>query len=191
MLAVDSDEPDQDDDTLPTRLMHELIGGSCALCQQAYSATEAVFSIALGLKNSPRCTKCLALGLNKSIAELRADLMNYINRRECYRKALQEAEHLDGECPRPDFTRPGTTTSTEIPEPPQSSTFWDAGDMGCGELVMALRMRLRQLSPETALEVRATDPAAPEDIPAWCRLTGHQLVSMNHPRYVILSRKGQ
>jgi tRNA 2-thiouridine synthesizing protein A len=61
--------------------------------------------------------------------------------------------------------------------------------MACGELVLALRVRLAALPPGAELRVRATDPAAPEDIPAWCRLTGHPLVSADHPTYLI-RRKG-
>ena len=63
--------------------------------------------------------------------------------------------------------------------------IFDAGDMGCGELVMQLRIRLQAIPPEGLLEVIALDPAGPEDIPAWCRMTGHTLKSMNHPRYII------
>jgi NifU-like protein involved in Fe-S cluster formation/TusA-related sulfurtransferase len=52
---------------------------------------------------------------------------------------------------------------------------WDAGDLGCGDLVLELRGRLRAI-PGRVLRVIAFDPGAPEDIPAWCRLTGHALV---------------
>jgi TusA-related sulfurtransferase len=38
---------------------------------------------------------------------------------------------------------------------------WDAGDMGCGELVMALRLRMRSLRAGDIVRVTATDPAAP------------------------------
>jgi tRNA 2-thiouridine synthesizing protein A len=62
---------------------------------------------------------------------------------------------------------------------------WHAGALGCGELVLALRVRLNALSPGAVLKVTATDPAAPEDLPAWCRLTGHTLVRMEHPDYYI------
>jgi len=68
-------------------------------------------------------------------------------------------------------------------------TFWDAGEMGCGELVLGLRFRLLDLPPGSVIRVRATDPAAPEDIPAWCRMTGHALVSADHPFYSV-RRKG-
>ena len=66
---------------------------------------------------------------------------------------------------------------------------FDAGDMGCGELVMQLRIQLQKLPPNSTLHVIAHDPAAPEDLPAWCRLTGHALTAMSHPHYTI-QRKG-
>jgi tRNA 2-thiouridine synthesizing protein A len=61
---------------------------------------------------------------------------------------------------------------------------WDAGDMGCGELVLELRMRLKPMRPGQTLKVTARDPGAPEDLPAWCRLTGHHLTYVDHPIYV-------
>ena len=62
---------------------------------------------------------------------------------------------------------------------------WDAGDMGCGQLVFELRTRLSQMQPGDRLEVVAHDEGAPTDLPAWCRMTGHELVSADHPVYVI------
>jgi tRNA 2-thiouridine synthesizing protein A len=52
---------------------------------------------------------------------------------------------------------------------------WDAGGMGCGELLYALMKRLRQM-PGGTLKLIANDPGAAEDIPAWCRLTGNELL---------------
>jgi tRNA 2-thiouridine synthesizing protein A len=52
---------------------------------------------------------------------------------------------------------------------------WDAGDLGCGDLVLRLRQRLRAM-PGRVLKVIALDPGAPEDLPAWCRVTGNELV---------------
>jgi tRNA 2-thiouridine synthesizing protein A len=62
---------------------------------------------------------------------------------------------------------------------------WDAGEMGCGELVLELRLRLKPMRPGQILRLTARDPGAPEDLPAWCRLTGHHLVSAEHPIYWI------
>lgn len=62
---------------------------------------------------------------------------------------------------------------------------WDAGDAGCGRLIMELQRQLRQLAPGASFEVTARDPAAWIDLPAWCRMSGHALVSESHPVYVI------
>jgi tRNA 2-thiouridine synthesizing protein A len=64
-------------------------------------------------------------------------------------------------------------------------TTWDAGDLGCGELVLQLRFRIEQLEPGALLRLVAVDPGARADLPAWCRLTGHALVAADHPVYLI------
>lgn len=60
-------------------------------------------------------------------------------------------------------------------QPGAADAEWDAGDLGCGELVLDLRKRLRAM-PGGVLRVVARDPGAPEDLPAWCRLTGNALL---------------
>jgi TusA-related sulfurtransferase len=45
---------------------------------------------------------------------------------------------------------------------------WDAGDMGCGDLVLELHYRIARLEPGQVLKVIALDPGAPADMPAWC-----------------------
>lgn len=62
---------------------------------------------------------------------------------------------------------------------------FDAGSKGCGELVFDLMMRLRALAPGQVVRLVTTDLGAPEDIPAWCRLTGHALVRAEPPHYFI------
>ncbi len=62
---------------------------------------------------------------------------------------------------------------------------WDAGDMGCGELVLELRSRVGRLRPGQVLKLVALDPGAPADLPAWCRMTGHTLLSQVPPVYLI------
>lgn len=52
---------------------------------------------------------------------------------------------------------------------------WNAGHMGCGELLVELRKRLRQM-PSQTLKLVALDPGAPLDLAAWCRLTGNALL---------------
>jgi tRNA 2-thiouridine synthesizing protein A len=62
---------------------------------------------------------------------------------------------------------------------------WNAGDLGCGELVLELRGRMQALAPNGVLRLVATDPGAPADIPAWCRMTGHVLIGEHPPVYLI------
>lgn len=155
-----------EDDSVPLRELRRLAGGNCHGCGLPYRPQEVVFSVALGFKTAPRCLPCLAAGLDRDPGELRSELINYVRRRECYLRAWEEAERMT------------PTDETPVDE-------WDAGDMGCGDLVLALRLRLNQLPSGAVLAVRATDPAAPEDLPAWCGLTGHALVSADHPRYLI------
>ena len=65
---------------------------------------------------------------------------------------------------------------------------WDAGDMGCGEVIILLRMRMQKLSPGAVFKLTARDLGAPEDIPAWCRLTERRLLRAEHPHYWIEQR---
>jgi tRNA 2-thiouridine synthesizing protein A len=67
----------------------------------------------------------------------------------------------------------------------EADDIWDAGDLGCGELVLELKLRLDRLHPGHVLKLVAQDPGAPADLPAWCRMTGHTLVSATHPIYLI------
>jgi tRNA 2-thiouridine synthesizing protein A len=185
-----AEEPRPDaDDSRPLRELLRLAGRPCSACAGRCSAFEIVWSIALGFKEAPRCLSCLSEGLGRDEDELRKELANYVHRRECYRRAWNEAGRMEASgSPVPTATRP----ANEAPASPALTSpahDWDAGDMGCGDLVLALRIRLNALAPGDVIRVRATDPAAPEDIPAWCRLCGHSLVSADHPFYFIC-RKG-
>ena len=62
---------------------------------------------------------------------------------------------------------------------------WDAGDMGCGEVIILLRIRMQGLKAGDVFKLIARDLGAPEDIPAWCRMTGRRLVRADHPNYWI------
>jgi tRNA 2-thiouridine synthesizing protein A len=66
---------------------------------------------------------------------------------------------------------------------------WDAGHRGCGEIVMELRSVLQSLAPGAVLKLTAHDAGAREDIPAWCRMTGHVLLQADHPEYWIRRRE--
>ncbi len=177
------------DDSRPLRELQRVVGRPCAACGGRCSAREAVGSIALGFKNAPRCLPCLGHGLGRDAAGLRVQLADYIHRRECYRRAWAEAGRLDGVEPAL-AVPPDLPAADPVATPaPADEAVWDAGPLACGDLVLALRVRLAAVPPGGVVRVRATDPAAPEDVPAWCRLTGHSLVSASPPDYRI-RRKG-
>jgi tRNA 2-thiouridine synthesizing protein A len=72
-----------------------------------------------------------------------------------------------------------------MPADGQSQSEWDAGMMGCGELILELRMRLNRLPAGATLTLIARDSGVPEDLPAWCRMTGHRLVRAVPPEFII------
>lgn len=61
------------------------------------------------------------------------------------------------------------------PRTMSDAQVFDAGDLGCGELVVLLRIRLRK-QPGAMFRVIARDPGAAEDLPAWCRMTRCELI---------------
>ncbi len=66
-----------------------------------------------------------------------------------------------------------------------SDVEWNAGDLGCGDLVLQLRFKMDALGPGQVLRLVALDPGAPADLPAWCRMTGHAMLTADHPVYLI------
>ena len=77
------------------------------------------------------------------------------------------------------------STDSDSQGGPIAAAEWDAGDLACGDLVLELRTRLMGIEPLAILKVRATDPGAPADLPAWARLTGNKIVRASHPHYWI------
>jgi len=68
----------------------------------------------------------------------------------------------------------------------------DVGDMGCGDLIIALMRAMKSLETGQILKVRALDPGALADIPAWCKMRGYELLAVpgkgNDDRYYIKKR---
>lgn len=53
----------------------------------------------------------------------------------------------------------------------------DARGLLCPLPVIRTQDRIRTLQPGELLEVMATDPGTMQDIPSWCRVHGHQLLT--------------
>jgi len=66
---------------------------------------------------------------------------------------------------------------------------WDAGETGCAHLILQLRRQIDALAPGDRLEILAQDPGARSDLPAWCEMTGHRLVSADPPVFVIEKKR--
>ena len=57
-----------------------------------------------------------------------------------------------------------------------SSYRLDARNMLCPMPVIKTQDRAAELQPGDILEVICTDPGALNDIPAWCRINGHEVI---------------
>jgi tRNA 2-thiouridine synthesizing protein A len=137
-------------------------------------------------------------------ADLRERTLTYVQRHACFhaawRRAGESEANTDIERPTcvfgpavvtaavppanaPPAAAPSGDVSRDVP-----AMVWDAGAMGCGDLVLELRRRLTALPAGAVLELHADDPGAPIDLPAWCQLTRHTLLAAEHPIYRIRRR---
>ena len=60
--------------------------------------------------------------------------------------------------------------------PPTADQSLDAAGEACGTVTPVIKQALSSLAPGQVLEVLTHDPATRVGVPAWCRLTGHELV---------------
>lgn len=166
----------------------------CGSCSRRLCTHELLVQLALGTGQEPRCIDCTARLLGRERSELLESLRGFIVHRDCRREAWLWASAREGypssdrpPCLWPAGPPPGLPVATEAAQaagiPSGTCERWDAGALGCGELVLELRLRLRRLGPGAVLHLVATDPGAPEDLPAWCRLTGNRLLEARPPNY--------
>ena len=178
--------------------LKQLHAPTCFRCSRSVCFHEYVLSVVTGFKTTPHCTACLASGLGRSPADFVRDAYAYIRRQTCYRSGWQWASQQENQA----IEQPACIWPA-APSPPQTpmaapavdtsaapNDTWDAGDMACGELVLKLRLRLKSMQPGQVLLLIAQDPGAPADIPAWCSLTGHSLLSAEPPQYWIQRKNG-
>ena len=176
-------------------------GSRCERCGGVICGHEALMNLVAGYKRSPQCLSCLSQTMGRGRKELRDYLFGYVMNRPCRRAGWRWANEQENaepgalpECLWPPEDFPRTTdgperaammTTGDFGPSPAFEDQWDAGNTGCGELVMGLRMRLQSLEPGQVFKLTATDPGVVEDLPAWCRLTGHKLLIAKHPNYWI------
>ena len=198
------------------QLIHQIrIGAArpCHRCTHAICPHEALMSVAAGFAANPHCEPCLALELGRPVEQVRAHVEGLVEHRDCYGAAWDWADGAEGSgsacalrAMRVDARRetaggenarrenPGDENAGDVPEvrsgdhAADSDSAWDAGDAACGDLLLELRGRMAGLPPGHVLKLRATDAGAREDIPSWCRLTGHALVRTAAPDFWLRRR---
>ncbi len=58
-----------------------------------------------------------------------------------------------------------------------SHSVLDARYLLCPMPVIRTQNRIAELQPGDTLEIHATDPGTLHDIPAWCRIHGHEILT--------------
>jgi tRNA 2-thiouridine synthesizing protein A len=189
------DDGDLDDRTAALQVQVERItGGACRRCGTLLCGHAAVLSIVFGCRPAPRCASCLAAEHGEDQPSLLRRALEWIRRRDCYLHVWRRAGEREGagavdepRCLSFGAAEPAAPTPGAV-SPATADARFDAGDLACGDLVLELRLRLRELPPGAVLHVTAQDPAAPIDLPAWCGVCGHTLRYAAHPDYWIERR---
>jgi TusA-related sulfurtransferase len=67
--------------------------------------------------------------------------------------------------------------ATPVVPLPEADEVFDAGSLGCGDGPLpAIAAQLRRMPAGAVLEIRSSDAGVAADLPAWCRMTGHQFL---------------
>lgn len=74
-----------------------------------------------------------------------------------------------------------------------STEFLDARRLLCPLPVIRVQDRVKLLSVGDRLQVVATDPGVMQDIPAWCRINGHNILQTDsvEGEYTIVLEVGE
>lgn len=174
------------------------VGASCPDCLEPLCDHGVLCAVALGLKDLPRCLNCATKGLGRDLVATKNHLARWLAGKDCYLRAWAKAD--SARCKSPCLLS-GLLQEAEIPAEAELAfertdeekndapmLVHDFGDMGCGDLVLELRQKLRGVAPGAVVRVIATDPGAPEDIPAWLRMVGHILLKAAPPIYDLRKR---
>lgn len=67
----------------------------------------------------------------------------------------------------------------ETPNLPPTDAVCDGGDLDCGSgLLLIIRRAMEPLGAGNVLEVRSREISVREDLPAWCRMVGHEMLGV-------------
>src|SRR4030095_11060244 len=63
--------------------------------------------------------------------------------------------------------------------PIEADVSFDGGDLDCGNgILLLIRQHIDPLERGQLMEFRSTEISVEEDFPAWCRMTGNELISL-------------
>lgn len=83
-----------------------------------------------------------------------------------------------------DAGRPVSESGSDAEVLPEPDAIYDAGALGCGDgPLSSIAASLRDMAPGSVLEIRSTDPGVAADLPAWCRMTGHEFLGGGRGEY--------
>ncbi len=73
-----------------------------------------------------------------------------------------------------------------------SAVILDARRLFCPMPVIRLQDCIKQQKPGGRIEITCTDPGVMNDIPTWCRINGHQVISAQEQghEYILVVEKG-
>lgn len=193
---LEFDDGNLDERTLALQAhVDRVTGQHCRRCNGPLCGHQALLAIVFGCRQAPRCARCLAEEHAEDQPALLRRALEWIRRRDCYYHIWRRAGEREGygAVDEPGCLCFGSAQATVAPpaatSPPTADASYDAGDLGCGDLVLELRFRFADLPPGAVLHVTARDLAAPIDLPAWCGLCGHTLRHAAHPHYWIQRKR--
>ena len=69
----------------------------------------------------------------------------------------------------------------------------DVTKLLCPMPVIKLSQLIKSISEDETVEVHATDPGVKQDIPAWCRVHGHEVLSVeeDNEKFILTIKKYQ
>jgi tRNA 2-thiouridine synthesizing protein A len=190
-VAPDPDESRQIQDLLLR--VDQMRGRRCGVCGAELCGHALLFDVVAGFRDAPTCPGCIARAFGQPEQFVTGRVRDYISHRDCTRAAWDEITRGEKSCELARGAGAAVEPALPLPHasersgssgsPPLVTATWDAGDLGCGDLVLELRYRMKALPPRGVLHLVARDPGARADIPAWCSLTGHHLIESRHPDY--------
>jgi len=92
----------------------------------------------------------------------------------------------------PKSDEPAATGKTDATAEPAATSVLDVRGLQCPGPIVRIKQALGSLSPGDAIDVVASDPGFPADIPGWCSSTGNELIRIDpvNGHYRARIRKG-